>query len=265
MTVAPAATHPVRDHPTRVEYIQLSCWAWFLYAFGATQALLRDEQGTTLTASSRHGSSMALGGLIGALRAARAIRMVGRGALLRISGIVAAMGMLVYTVPGAPPPVTMAAAVIASAGLSVLVLERNETIGGGCRTESLTLPGFLHDVCAAIHPMAVVSPIFQRLPLTNHGLTWASASAPLAHPFDDGSAATLHRDIEDMRAGVHEHLMFGEGEIDFPPVIAALHASGYRGGLHVELSRHSYDAPNAARRAAEFLQPLVSECRRYET
>lgn len=64
--------------------------------------------------------------------------------------------------------------------------------------------------------------------------------------------------IEDMRRGVHEHLPFGEGEIDFPPVIAALAAVGYNGGLHVELSRHSHMAPTAARQAIEFLRPLLA-------
>jgi L-ribulose-5-phosphate 3-epimerase len=64
--------------------------------------------------------------------------------------------------------------------------------------------------------------------------------------------------IEDMLAGVHDHLMFGAGEIDFPPVIKALAATGYTGGIHVELSRHSHDGPRAARQAFEFLNPLVS-------
>ncbi len=63
--------------------------------------------------------------------------------------------------------------------------------------------------------------------------------------------------IEDMRAGVHEHLMFGEGEIDFQPIIAALAQVGYDGGLHVELSRHSHDGPVAAQHALAFLQPHV--------
>jgi sugar phosphate isomerase/epimerase len=63
--------------------------------------------------------------------------------------------------------------------------------------------------------------------------------------------------IEDMRAGMHEHLMFGEGEIDFPPVLKALADVGYAGGIHVELSRHSHMAPEAARRAFEFLSPLL--------
>ena len=63
--------------------------------------------------------------------------------------------------------------------------------------------------------------------------------------------------LEDMRRGVHEHLMFGEGEIDFPPVIAALAEAGYDGPLHVELSRHSHMAPIAAQRSFDFLSPLV--------
>jgi sugar phosphate isomerase/epimerase len=64
--------------------------------------------------------------------------------------------------------------------------------------------------------------------------------------------------IEDMRRGIHEHLMFGEGEMEFPPIIAALGLAGYRGGVHVELSRHSHDAPSAVRKAFDFLHPLVS-------
>jgi L-ribulose-5-phosphate 3-epimerase len=67
--------------------------------------------------------------------------------------------------------------------------------------------------------------------------------------------ANVH--IEDMRAGVHEHLMFGEGQMDFPPIIETLKNVGYQGGLHVELSRHSHEGPTAARRAYEFLQPLL--------
>ena len=63
--------------------------------------------------------------------------------------------------------------------------------------------------------------------------------------------------LEDVRAGVHEHLMFGEGEIDFPPVLRALGDAGYRGGLYVELSRHSHEGPVAARRAFEFLEPIM--------
>jgi sugar phosphate isomerase/epimerase len=67
--------------------------------------------------------------------------------------------------------------------------------------------------------------------------------------------ANVH--IEDMRAGVHDHLMFGEGEMDFPPIIAALADVGYDGGVHVELSRHSHDAPRVAQRAFDFLSPMM--------
>jgi sugar phosphate isomerase/epimerase len=68
--------------------------------------------------------------------------------------------------------------------------------------------------------------------------------------------------LEDMRAGVHEHLMFGEGEIDFPPVLKSLLRVGYSGGVHVELSRHSHDGPAAARKAFEFLHAALSQVRR---
>jgi len=64
--------------------------------------------------------------------------------------------------------------------------------------------------------------------------------------------------IEDMRAGVHEHLMFGEGEMQFPPMIAALKEINYRGGVHVELSRHSHQGPAAAQQAWNFLNPLFT-------
>jgi phytoene dehydrogenase-like protein len=99
-------------------------------------------------------------------------------------------------VVGAGPNGLTAAAVLSLSGLSVLVVERNQAIGGGCRTEPLTLPGFAHDVCSAIHPMGVVSPIFARLGLSRLGVEWVAAPLPLAHPLDDGRAAVLSRDLE---------------------------------------------------------------------
>ncbi len=81
---------------------------------------------------------------------------------------------------------------------------------------------------------------------------------PIAGVIRDWGDLLVNVHIEDMRAGVHEHLMFGEGEMDFPPIVAALAEVGYDGGLHVELSRHSHDAPAAARRAFDFLNPLVN-------
>jgi L-ribulose-5-phosphate 3-epimerase len=67
------------------------------------------------------------------------------------------------------------------------------------------------------------------------------------------AAPLVNVHLEDMRRGVHEHLMFGDGEIEFPPVLAALTESGYTGGIYVELSRHSHLGPQAARQAFEFL------------
>ena len=104
------------------------------------------------------------------------------------------------TIVGAGPNGLTAAAVLSLSGLAVLVLERNQSIGGGCRTEALTLPGFSHDVCAAIHPMGVVSPIFRALRLGEHGVEWRSAPLPLAHPLDDGRVAILSRRLADTEA-----------------------------------------------------------------
>jgi phytoene dehydrogenase-like protein len=96
---------------------------------------------------------------------------------------------------GAGPNGLTAAAVLGLAGLSVVVLERNARIGGSCRTEVLTRPGFAHDLCAAIHPMGIASPVFRRLSLDRLGLEWIAAPLSLAHPFDDGDAAVLSPDV----------------------------------------------------------------------
>lgn len=105
-------------------------------------------------------------------------------------------------VVGAGPNGLAAAIVLAEAGRAVLVLEAGDTVGGGCRTAQVTLPGFHHDLCAAIHPMAVLSPLFRRLPLVDYGLRWIAPDAPLAHPFDDGSAAVLCRSVAETGASL---------------------------------------------------------------
>ena len=78
----------------------------------------------------------------------------------------------------------------------MLVVEGRDTVGGGARSAALTLPGFLHDVCSAVHPMAAGSPFFSTLPLSEHGLDWVHPPAPLAHPLDDGTAVMMERSVE---------------------------------------------------------------------
>src|ERR1700691_884361 len=94
-------------------------------------------------------------------------------------------------VVGSGPNGLSAAIELARAGLSVLVREANESIGGGVRSLELTLPGFLHDVGSAVHPLAIASPFFRSLPLAQHGLEWLQPRLPLVHPLDDGPPAIL--------------------------------------------------------------------------
>jgi phytoene dehydrogenase-like protein len=105
-------------------------------------------------------------------------------------------------VVGAGPNGLAAAITLAGAGRSVLVLEAEDTIGGGCRSAQLTLPGFIHDICSTIHPLASASPFFRSLPLAKHGLEWIHPIAPLAHPLDDGSAVFLLRSVEETANGL---------------------------------------------------------------
>src|SRR5438128_180513 len=98
---------------------------------------------------------------------------------------------------GSGPNGLAAAVTLARAGRSVLVVEAAETIGGGTRSLQLTLPGFVHDVCSAVHPLGIGSPVFRELPLGDHGLEWVHPPIPLAHPLDDGTAAVLERSIND--------------------------------------------------------------------
>ncbi|HSN73487.1 MAG TPA: FAD-dependent oxidoreductase, partial [Anaerolineae bacterium] len=96
---------------------------------------------------------------------------------------------------GSGPNGLAAAITLARAGRSVLVLEGAETVGGGLRSAELTLPGFVHDPCSAFHPLGIASPLWRRLPLAEHGLAWVHPPAPLAHPFDDGTAVVVERDV----------------------------------------------------------------------
>jgi phytoene dehydrogenase-like protein len=102
---------------------------------------------------------------------------------------------------GAGPNGLAAAIVLARAGRRVVVYEAQAEIGGGCKSEPLTLPGFVHDVCSSVHPMALASPFFRALPLRDHGLEWIEPSAMIAHPLDDGPAAVTERSMDDTARG----------------------------------------------------------------
>jgi phytoene dehydrogenase-like protein len=108
--------------------------------------------------------------------------------------------MLDAVVVGAGPNGLTAAVELARRGFSVAVFEARDTVGGGARTEELTLPGFRHDPCSAAHPLAVNSPAFRALPLERYGLRWLHAPLPMAHPFPDGSAAVLSRSVGETAA-----------------------------------------------------------------
>src|SRR5919202_1214905 len=101
---------------------------------------------------------------------------------------------------GSGPNGLAAAVELARNGKRVAVLEAKSTIGGCARSAEITLPGFVHDLGSAIHPLGYASPFFRSLPLEEHGLAWVHPSAPLAHPFDDGTAAVLERSIPETAA-----------------------------------------------------------------
>ncbi|MBA2239645.1 MAG: NAD(P)/FAD-dependent oxidoreductase, partial [Solirubrobacterales bacterium] len=105
-------------------------------------------------------------------------------------------------VVGSGPNGLAAAIALAKAGRSVRLVEGAEQLGGGCRSEELTLAGYVHDTCSTVHALALASPFLSGLPLASHGLELAHPQAPLAHPLDDGSAVILERSVERTAAGL---------------------------------------------------------------
>lgn len=105
-------------------------------------------------------------------------------------------------VVGAGPNGLAAAIKVAQTGRSVIVYEAEATVGGGARSAELTLPGFVHDVCSAVYPLAIGSPFFRSLPLAQHGLEYIQPPAPLAHPIDDGTAVMIERPVDETAAAL---------------------------------------------------------------
>ncbi len=107
-------------------------------------------------------------------------------------------------VVGSGPNGLAAAITLARAGVKTVLREAQPTIGGGLRSAELTLPGFTHDVCSAVHPLALTSPFFCSIPFADFGLDWIQPPAPLAHPLDDGPPALLERSVDMTALGLGE-------------------------------------------------------------
>lgn len=127
-------------------------------------------------------------------------------------------------VVGSGPNGLSAAIALQQAGLSVLIVEAKATIGGGLRSAELTLPGYVHDICSAIHPLAIASPFFRTLPLHEHGLEFIQPPTAAAHPLDDGTVALLTRSLDETasRLGKDEAIyrkLIGSLAANFPAMV----------------------------------------------
>ena len=117
---------------------------------------------------------------------------------------------------GSGPNGLAAAITLQRQGLSVLVIEAKDTIGGGLRSAALTLPGFIHDICSAIHPLAIASPFFASIPLNDHGLEFVFPTIAAAHPFDDGTAAAAYATVDE----TSQHL--GDDSVTYRKLLSPL-------------------------------------------
>lgn len=149
---------PVRDGLTWLSYGQLSLWAWFMYAFGATVALLRDDQDTSRAVSGLHGSLLALSGVISGVVASHLIDRIGRGHVLRLASLGTAAGILAYAWPAAPLPVTLTGAFIAGMFGTMVVISVNAFVlshQGPAGPASLTEANALASVSGLVAPLAI--------------------------------------------------------------------------------------------------------------
>ena len=148
-------------------------------------------------------------------------------------------------VVGAGPNGLSAAATLARAGWRVQVVEAASRVGGGTRSEELTKPGFVHDVCSAVHPMAVASPALSALDLAAHGVQWVYPDVQMAHPLDGGRAGLLERSVTDTAAGL------GGDAISYRKLFAPL-VEGHGALVDSVLSPLSMPSPRAAGLLARF-------------
>ena len=175
-------------------------------------------------------------------------------------------------VVGSGPNGLAAAIVLARAARRVTVLEGQETLGGGCRSAELTLPGFVHDTCSTVQALALASPFLCTLPLAEHGLELAHPAAPLAHPLDDGTAVMLERSVAETAAGLgpdeqaYRH-MFEPFVRDAATLLPALLAPPLRPPRHpLQLARFAGGALRSAaglarsRFAGERARALLAGC-----
>ena len=159
-------------------------------------------------------------------------------------------------VVGTGPNGLAAAITVAQSGRRVLALEAADTPGGGARTSELTLPGFRHDVCSAIHPLAAGSPFLSTLPLAAHGLEWIHPRYPVAHPLDGGGAAVLERDVDATAAALGDDAR--AYRMLMSPLVRDWHkiAAGALGPIRaprnpIAMSRFGLRALRSARRLAD--------------
>ena len=165
-------------------------------------------------------------------------------------------------VVGAGPNGLAAAITIARAGRSVVLIDAEPTIGGGVRSAELTLPGFVHDVCSAIHPLARGSPFFAKLRLERHGLRWIEPPIGLGHPLDDGSVGLVTRDVAETAARM------GTDADAYRRLIEPLARAWPELSLDVLAPFHIPWQPRRAIRLARFgllaIQPSTRLARRFE-